>query len=1073
MVQTLQQIAAALTAVLMSLSAQVGNIANSIPATNQLAQVAAPTSGLVGHWKFDEGSGTSAADSSGSGNNAALFGSPSWITGKVGSGALSFNGSNYVKAPNSASLRITNDFTISAWIKRGAINVYSEIINKVDAPDADYEFYINDQNQLQFYAATLSPQGATASGTLNDTASWHHVLVVRNGNTTTFYVDGSQRGSATQTGSMSPSNRELYIGSITPQGYGYWTGALDEVRIYNRALSSSEISNIYNDTGTTPPPPPPPTLIAPSISSFSASPSSITSGQSSTLSWSVSGNPTPTLSLNQGIGAVTGTSRSVSPTVTTAYTLIATNSQGSANANTTVTITAVPPPTPINGSCGTTVNACTTGTFSDVTDTSSNYLWNCLGSNGGSNSSCSLAIPPPPPPPTGSNFYVSPSGLASGNGSIGSPWNLQTALNQPSAVQPGATIWLRGGTYTGLFTNNLNGTVGNPITIRNYNGERAIIDAGQGNSASKAVLTLAGSYQTIWGLEIMSSDSHSRSTSQAGSWPTNIYRGSCIEFKAGTIVTGAKIINNVIHDCALGLGFWGTEGVGTESYGNIVYNNGWRSTADGNHGHGAYIQNQTGTKTYTDNLFFENYSLGAQTYTQDGYADNITLRGNVIWQNGVNFIVGGGKSNNHDLIVDSNIVYCAMRDGWLGSTGFDMGNYPYGGMSNSSVTSNIVRQCLAPFGNLTATPVNNNSIYGYAYFKGNNTTNLNTAYGGTGNTVTDQKPSTNEIYVKPNQYEPGKGFIVIMNWQNLANVSVSASGILSSGDNYEIRNAQNYFNEKISGTYNGTSISVPMNIWTVVKPIGDTANPYPPSLPEFGAFVLVKTGSGTPPPSDTTSPSVPTNLSATAVSPSQINLSWNASTDNIGVTGYDIYRGGTLLTSVTGTTYSNTGLSASTQYSYTVRSKDAAGNTSAQSSSASATTQAAAIPPSTKFTIGQRIQTTSNLNVRATASASGTLLGTQSLGALGTIVSGGQSADGYYWWNVNYDSGVDGYSIEDYLTPYSAPIIGDFNLDGLVNSIDLSLMTSAWNTSNATYDLNHDSVVNSLDYVIMVQNWTP
>lgn len=93
---------------------------------------------------------------------------------------------------------------------------------------------------------------------------------------------------------------------------------------------------------------------------------------------------------------------------------------------------------------------------------------------------------------------------------------------------------------------------------------------------------------------------------------------------------------------------------------------------------------------------------------------------------------------------------------------------------------------------------------------------------------------------------------------------------------------------------------------------------------------------------DTTAPTTPTNLSATATSSSQINLSWTASTDAVGVTGYKIYRGGVFLTNNTGTTYSNTGLTASTAYTYTVAAYDAAGNNSAQSSSASATTQAAA-----------------------------------------------------------------------------------------------------------------------------------
>jgi len=79
------------------------------------------------------------------------------------------------------------------------------------------------------------------------------------------------------------------------------------------------------------------------------------------------------------------------------------------------------------------------------------------------------------------------------------------------------------------------------------------------------------------------------------------------------------------------------------------------------------------------------------------------------------------------------------------------------------------------------------------------------------------------------------------------------------------------------------------------------------------------------------------------MSSSQINLSWAASTDNVGVTGYRVYRAGTLLATLGAVSaYQNTGLAASTSYSYTVQAFDAAGNASAQSASASATTQAAA-----------------------------------------------------------------------------------------------------------------------------------
>ena len=91
---------------------------------------------------------------------------------------------------------------------------------------------------------------------------------------------------------------------------------------------------------------------------------------------------------------------------------------------------------------------------------------------------------------------------------------------------------------------------------------------------------------------------------------------------------------------------------------------------------------------------------------------------------------------------------------------------------------------------------------------------------------------------------------------------------------------------------------------------------------------------------DTSPPTVPTGLAATAVSSSQINLTWNASTDNVGVTGYDVFRDGAAITTVGTNSYSNTGLAAGTTYVYAVRARDAAGNVSALSATASATTLA-------------------------------------------------------------------------------------------------------------------------------------
>ncbi|WP_441246879.1 glycoside hydrolase family 6 protein [Kitasatospora sp. McL0602] len=103
------------------------------------------------------------------------------------------------------------------------------------------------------------------------------------------------------------------------------------------------------------------------------------------------------------------------------------------------------------------------------------------------------------------------------------------------------------------------------------------------------------------------------------------------------------------------------------------------------------------------------------------------------------------------------------------------------------------------------------------------------------------------------------------------------------------------------------------------------ANAYPP---------LGSSGGG----SDTVAPTAPTGVTVTGTTASGASLAWTASTDNVGVTGYDVYRGATKVGTVTGTTFTDTGLTASTAYSYTVTAHDAAGNVSAASAAVTATT---------------------------------------------------------------------------------------------------------------------------------------
>ncbi|WP_139491767.1 glycosyl hydrolase [Brevibacillus dissolubilis] len=159
-------------------------------------------------------------------------------------------------------------------------------------------------------------------------------------------------------------------------------------------------------------------------------------------------------------------------------------------------------------------------------------------------------------------------------------------------------------------------------------------------------------------------------------------------------------------------------------------------------------------------------------------------------------------------------------------------------------------------------------------------------------------------------------------------------------------------------------------------------------------------GGGTP--GDTTAPTAPGNLVSTGKTSSSVSLSWSASTDNVGVSGYDVYRGSTFVGSTSGTSYTDSGLAASTAYTYTVKAKDAAGNVSAASNAVTVTTDAGAVTP-----------TSNVLYVRdgASSTATGTLSTSAGTGANTDTVAtaGGQNYDGVvHTPNVYTISGVNG-----------------------------------------------------------------
>jgi calcineurin-like phosphoesterase family protein/fibronectin type III domain protein len=142
--------------------------------------------------------------------------------------------------------------------------------------------------------------------------------------------------------------------------------------------------------------------------------------------------------------------------------------------------------------------------------------------------------------------------------------------------------------------------------------------------------------------------------------------------------------------------------------------------------------------------------------------------------------------------------------------------------------------------------------------------------------------------------------------------------------------------------------------------------------------------------SDQVAPSAPTNLRASASSPTTVNLTWNAATDNVGVAGYDVYRNGALLARAgSGTTYSDTTAAASTGYSYQVRARDQAGNTSGPSNTATVTTPAAPSGSSSiafvRQTVGSMGATGTTLTVPITSTAGNALVAAIAVQAGGSV----------------------------------------------------------------------------------------
>lgn len=469
---------------------------------------------------------------------------------------------------------------------------------------------------------------------------------------------------------------------------------------------------------------------------------------------------------------------------------------------------------------------------------------------------------------TADEFHVFPDGSPEGDGSAAKPWDLPTALAHPATVQPGDTIWLHGGIYRGSFESRLTGTSDDPVIVRQAPGEHGIISVEpvKGKATGFSILGEHARYQ---GFEVRCENPR-RETTLTGSWPADMDRGA-VTIKGSHI----EAVNLIVHDLGSGFGFW-REGEGGEIHGCVIYNNGWTGP-DRGHGHAIYTQNERGVKKITDCIMFRQFGEGLHLYgSSRSSLRGFRVEGMVAFDasarggGGRNLLAGGGAP-----LDDIMIAHCFT---WGEGSGVQVGysddpanqlvevrdNYFCGGIrlqypgpyritGNTVIAdASLIQLQLKPNQGIPA----GLAIDGNTYHRTEKRWNPFAILAPEGNrnggfdvmrnagfdansTYSEEAPATNRVFVRPNRFEPGRGHIVVYNWEKRERVAADLSEVLKSGQAFRVVHAQDFFGEPVvEGVYDGKPVLISMKPRKSVSPIGWESKPEQTSQ-EFGAFVVL------------------------------------------------------------------------------------------------------------------------------------------------------------------------------------------------------------------------------------------
>jgi uncharacterized protein YjdB len=465
-------------------------------------------------------------------------------------------------------------------------------------------------------------------------------------------------------------------------------------------------------------------------------------------------------------------------------------------------------------------------------------------------------------------YYVAPHGSSSGSGTPSSPWSLAYALGSAGGrIQPGDTVWLRGGTYRGApFRSTLTGTATRPIVVRQYPGERAIVD---GAGATSDNFVVAGAYAWFWGFELMNSD------------PTRTTSSTANDVRKNLLVNNAshtKYMNLVLRDGGVAFYNYPSQ-VDVEIVGCIIYNNGWQGP-DRGHGHALYLKSYNGPVIVRDNVLFNQFGYGVHAYTNagSGQLNNMWFEGNVAFNNGTlstnstssNILLGGADYATGDVFqgnvayfspglsgTNVRIGYGTLQNGTVqllqnyavgGSLVLDMGYWTSATVTGNSFISSasVVRlNDAATSGHVWSANTHQRDPASSSWRYRSTSYNFLEWILATGLAATDVAtgglPTEAKIVVRPNAYEPGRANITVINWAKQGSVTVDLTSVLTVGEQYAVRNVQDLFGAPVaSGTFGGGSIVIPLAGVTPPVPVGMSSSQAPNTGIDFNVFVITR-----------------------------------------------------------------------------------------------------------------------------------------------------------------------------------------------------------------------------------------